>query len=78
MAASLACFKPIEALEYVFVGCNDYDPCRRSGAPFLRRVRRSVRLADERIVPAANSSVHCGSSLCMNATRFFRYHRSKE
>jgi hypothetical protein len=65
MAASLACFKPIEGLEYVLVGCNDNDPCRRSGAPFLRRVRWNVWLADERIVPAANSSVHCGSSLCM-------------
>jgi hypothetical protein len=65
MAANLAYFKPIEGPEYVFVGCNDNDPYRRSGAPFLRRVRWNVWLADERIVPAAHSSVHCGSPLCM-------------
>jgi hypothetical protein len=65
MEASLARFKPSRLSEYDFVGRNDTDPCRRSGAPFLRRVRWNVWLADERIVPAANSSVHCGSSLCM-------------
>jgi hypothetical protein len=71
MATGLACFKPIEEPEYVFVGCNDNDPCHRSGAPFRRRARWIVWLADERIVPAADSAVHCGSSLCMKRDALF-------